>query len=78
MALCLINGVSMRNLPYGSHKNVYGATVMYGKLDKCFDMSSWATPKPWWSLLYSTIVLYDTTHTYIHPHMLLHGLDENY
>jgi len=23
------------------------------------DISSWATPKPWWSLLYSTIVLYD-------------------
>jgi len=38
MALCLINGVTLRNLPYGSHKNVYGATVMYGKLDKSFDM----------------------------------------
>jgi len=24
------------------------------------DISSWAMPKPWWSLLYSTIVLYDT------------------
>jgi len=23
------------------------------------DISSRATPKPWWSLLYSTIVLYD-------------------
>jgi len=23
------------------------------------DISSWAMPKPWWSLLYSTIVLYD-------------------
>jgi len=38
MALCLINGVTLRNLPYGSHKNVYGATMMYGKLDKSFDM----------------------------------------
>jgi len=38
MTLCLINGVTLRNLPYGSHKNVYGATVMYGKLDKSFDM----------------------------------------
>jgi len=38
MALCLINGVTLCDLPYGSHKNVYGATVMYGKLDKSFDM----------------------------------------
>jgi len=38
MALCLINGVTLHNLPYGSHKNVNGATVMYGKLDKSFDM----------------------------------------
>jgi len=38
MVLCLINGVTLHNLPYGSHKNVYGATIMYGKLDKSFDM----------------------------------------
>jgi len=39
MVLCLINGVTLHNLPYGSHKNVYRATVMYGKLDKSFDMN---------------------------------------
>jgi len=38
MALCLINGVTLCNLPYKSHKNVYRVTVMYGKLDKSFDM----------------------------------------
>jgi len=38
MALCLINGVTLRNLPNESHKNVYRATVMYGKLEKSFDM----------------------------------------
>jgi len=36
MALCLINGATLRNLPYASHKNVYIATVMYGKLEKKF------------------------------------------
>jgi len=38
MVLCLINGVTLCNLPYRSHKNVYRATMMYGKLDKSFDM----------------------------------------
>jgi len=41
MASCLINGVTSHNSPYGSHRNVYRATVMYGKFDKSFDMSGY-------------------------------------
>jgi len=38
MALCLINSVTLHNLPYGSHKMFTEQPVMCGKLDKCFDM----------------------------------------
>jgi len=36
------------------------------------DISSWATPKPWWSLLYSTIVLYDYMAIYTFIQLLVY------
>jgi len=34
MVLCLINGVTLCNLPYGSHKCIQSNRIMFGKLDK--------------------------------------------